>query len=351
MYKHYILPLLIVCTLALLPGPGRPCTSFVIGEGDVLIFATNLDFMFGEGYVFVNKRGVMKQGYMAGTTGETAWWTSKYGSVTFNLTGREFAWGGMNEAGLVISTMWLDASVLPEPDPRPPVNSGFWVQYQLDNFSTVEEVIQSDSLVRLVQDPCHFLVCDASGACASIEFLDGRLVYHTGETMPVKALTNIPYAEALAHTQAKSVPGDDPQDQSNYRFIQVSEKISQYDPGSGVAATDYSMEILTQTVFRPHTRWNIVFDINSRKIDFRTRDNTEERSIDFGGLDFACGSPIKMLDVNGNLSGNVTSRLPDYSHELNLEHFKGFCEKYGLAVSSEDAMWLTLFIESFPCEN
>lgn len=351
MSKRRVLPVLIVCALTLLPQTGRPCTSFVIDEGDVLIFATNLDFMFGEGYVFVNNRGVVKQGYMASTSGRTARWTSKYGSVTFNLTGREFAWGGMNEAGLVISTMWLAASVLPEPDSRPPVNSGFWVQYQLDNFSTVEEVIQSDSLIRLVQDPCHFLVCDASGACASIEFLDGRLVYYSGDTMPIKALTNIPYAEALSHAQAKSVPEDDPQDQSSYRFIQVSDKIGRYDPGDGVAATRYAMDVLTETVFRPHTRWNIVFDIENRRIDFRTRDNTEERSIDFGGLDFTCGSPVKMLDVNGELSGDVTGKLPDYSHELNLEHFKSFCKKYGLAVSDEDAMWLTLFIESFPCEN
>ena len=351
MSRCQVLPVLIVCALTLLPQSGRSCTSFVIDEGNDLIFATNLDFMFGEGYVFVNNRGVVKQGYMAGTTGETARWTSKYGSVTFNLTGREFAWGGMNEAGLVISTMWLAASTLPEPDARPPLNSGFWVQYQLDNFSTVEEVIQSDSLVRLVQDPCHFLVCDASGACASIEFLGGKMVCHTRETMPIKALTNIPYAEALSHAQAKSVPEDDPQDRSNYRFIQVADKIGQYDPGAGVTATDYAMDILTETVFRPHTRWNIVFDIDNRRIDFRTRENTRARSIKFAGLDFTCGSAVKMLDVNGDLSGDVTGRLPDYSHDLNLEHFKGFCEKYGLAVSNEDAMWMTLFIEGFPCEN
>jgi choloylglycine hydrolase len=326
-----------------------PCTSFVIDKGEELVFATNLDFMFGEGYLFVNNRGVVKQGYMAGTTGETAKWTSKYGSVTFNLAGREFAWGGMNEAGLVVSTMWLDVSVLPAPDQRPPMNSGFWVQYQLDNFSTVEEVIQSDSLIRLVQDRCHFLVCDASGACAAIEFLDGKRVYHTGETMPIKALTNIPYEEALFHAMSNTLPEEDPEDQSSHRFIQAKEKIDRFDPGAGVTPTRYAMDILTETVFRPHTRWNIVFDIKKKKINFRTRENAKERSIRFGGLDFACGSSVKMLEVNKDLSGDITGRLPDYSQKLNVEHFEGFCKKYGIAVTHEDALWLTTFIENFPC--
>ena len=345
------LSMLICCALILISQPVRSCTSFVIDEGGALVFGANLDFMFGEGYIFVNNRGVVKQGYLSSTTGETARWISRYGSVTFNLTGREFAWGGMNEAGLVISTMWLSASVLPEPDPRPPVNSGFWVQYHLDNFSTVNEVIRSDSLIRLAEDPCHFLVCDSSGACASIEFLDGRLVCHTGDTMPVKVLTNIPYAEALSHTQANVLPDDDPEDRSTFRFSQVSERLDQYDSSSGVTAAEYAMDILTKTVFRPHTRWNIVFDINDRKIDFKTRDNIHTRAIDFDGLDFACGSAVKMMDVNGDLSGDVTGRFPDYSHELNLEHFKSFCRKFGIAVTDENALWLTRLLESFPCEQ
>ncbi|MCK4349440.1 MAG: hypothetical protein KAX13_01205 [Candidatus Krumholzibacteria bacterium] len=231
------------------------------------------------------------------------------------------------------------------------MNSGYWVKYQLDNFSTVDEVIQSDSLIRLAEDPCHFLVCDSSGACVSIEFLDGRLVYHTRETMPVKVLTNIPYAEALSHAQENAMLENDPEDQSNYRFMHVSDKIGLFDPSADVTATEYAMGILTQTVFRPHTRWNIVFNIKSHKINFRTTESRQVWSIDFSGLDFSCGSAVKMLDVNADLSGDLTNRFPDYSHDLNLKHFKSFCKKFGIAVTDESALWLTMFIESFPCEN
>ena len=34
----------------------------------------------------------------------------------------------------------------------------------------------------------HYLVSDSTGKCASIEFLKGKMVCHTGWTMPVKVL-------------------------------------------------------------------------------------------------------------------------------------------------------------------
>lgn len=36
----------------------------------------------------------------------------------------------------------------------------------------------------------HWLVCDSTGQCATVEFLKGKTVYHTGDELPVKALTN-----------------------------------------------------------------------------------------------------------------------------------------------------------------
>jgi Penicillin V acylase and related amidases len=43
-------------------------------------------------------------------------WISKYGSITFNQSGREFPHGGINEKGLVIEQMWLDEAAYPEMD-------------------------------------------------------------------------------------------------------------------------------------------------------------------------------------------------------------------------------------------
>ena len=130
----------VLCYLLLtspLLGPTFACTSFCLDTPDGSFFAINLDLSFGEGLVFVNRRGIAKEGYLQSTTGETAKWTSRYGSVTFNAAGREFAWSGMNEAGLVVGSVELRASTLPQPDERAPVGVGYWVQYVLDNCGTV----------------------------------------------------------------------------------------------------------------------------------------------------------------------------------------------------------------------
>lgn len=67
-------------------------------------FGTNYDNLFAPGQLFVNKRGVRKSGWEAGTSGKAASWVSRYGSVTISCAGYQLAWGGMNEAGLVFST-------------------------------------------------------------------------------------------------------------------------------------------------------------------------------------------------------------------------------------------------------
>ncbi|GAJ09991.1 unnamed protein product, partial [marine sediment metagenome] len=96
------------------------CTSFVLDSDGFAVFGANLDYRIHEGLVFINKRNVTKTILDPSTTGEYAEWTSKYGSVSFNVVGYQFAWAGMNEAGLVISTMALDITENPAPDERPP---------------------------------------------------------------------------------------------------------------------------------------------------------------------------------------------------------------------------------------
>jgi choloylglycine hydrolase len=151
--------------------------------------------------VFINKRGVEKA---ALTEISPAKWISKYGSVTFNQFGREAPSGGINEAGLVVELMWLDGTQYPDADQRPDVGGVLsWIQYQLDNSSNIEDVISSDKNIRIPKNdvPLHYLVADKSGNVVSIEFLDGKLVYHSGETMPQKVLTNDTYENSISYLE------------------------------------------------------------------------------------------------------------------------------------------------------
>ncbi|MFC1651168.1 hypothetical protein ACFL2X_06315 [Candidatus Latescibacterota bacterium] len=74
-----------LCCLLLmysLVGTARACTCFFLDTPNVPIFGANLDlFIPGDGLVFINKRGIAKEGFGVSTTGETAKWVSRYGSV------------------------------------------------------------------------------------------------------------------------------------------------------------------------------------------------------------------------------------------------------------------------------
>ena len=150
---------------AALPGPastglyaapvaGPACTSFRLDNGGYPIHGANLEHgHVYKGLLYVNRRNIAKEGLDPATTGEIARWTSRYGSLTFNLVGYEFPWGGMNEAGLSFSTMSLRESQSPAPDKRPPLQEPLYAQYLLDNCSTVEEVMATSPWFALASRP------------------------------------------------------------------------------------------------------------------------------------------------------------------------------------------------------
>jgi len=350
--------LLLICLQDI---PSRACTSFCLDTRDGTFFATNLDLSFGDGYVFVNQRGIAKEGYLQSATGETAKWTSKYGSVTFNVVGREFAWSGMNEAGLVVSSMELRTSTLPQPDERAPLGIADWVQYVLDNCATVQETIQLDSLVR-VQDtaiPNHYLVMDADGQCAAIEYLDGRFVCYTGKELPIRALANATYAAGIAFIEHGVFPAVNP-GASVERVAAAADKVERFGADPDASPVDYSLRVLTETVVapksfwrdlfnEPYTRWNVVYDISRREVHFRTVDSPQVKRLLLGSFDLSCEAPLLMLDVNAEFEGNVERFFTPYDHDLNLKIFRDNCDRLGIEVSKEAAVELMEFFESFEC--
>ena len=81
---------------------GEHCTALVLDNSGHTVFGANFDHnLTDEGLVFINKRGVVKTSIHAGTTGRYARWTVRYASISFNLVGHQYAWGGMNERGHV----------------------------------------------------------------------------------------------------------------------------------------------------------------------------------------------------------------------------------------------------------
>jgi choloylglycine hydrolase len=246
-------------------------------------------------------------------------WTSKYGSATFNQHGREFPLGGMNEAGLIVETMVLEDTEYPSPDSRPEVETLQWVQYQLDNFSTIEEVISGQSQIRIreIADPgLHFLVCDRMGNCATIEFIGKKAVYHTKETMPVKALTNSKYAETISYWEKNSIPQPDKY-KTVGRFARAANMVKNYDPKTSKAPIDYAFDILENVAHHFYTQWRIVYDVKNLSVFFRTLENQSIRHFSLKSFDLSCATPVKVLDVNTELSGDISDKFVDYTYQIN----------------------------------
>jgi penicillin V acylase-like amidase (Ntn superfamily) len=288
--------------------PRGACTSFCLDSGERALLGTNFDNQIWEGLVFVNQRGVTKTGWEAGTTGKYARWTAEYGSVTFDLAGVQMVWAGMNEAGLALSTMWLGETRNPIPDERPPLVSPLWLQYQLDTCATIEEVMANDARVRIADTVDHYLVCDRSGACAVVEFLEGRTVFHTGDALPVKVLTNYAYQKAVAAWQAGRLRGN-----ALERFDIAADQVIAFQPGDAASAVAYAFEVLDQASGQATggspTQWSIVFDLENLRVHWRTSRNPQIRSIDLDHLELACGHPVEMLDVHLSAAGITIWRL------------------------------------------
>lgn len=318
MRKHAIYTTItMLLVLAMLPAAGDACSTFYLADGTRPVFGKNYDWNVDDGLVIVNKRHVMKTvpGEQPALT-----WTSTYGSITFNQYGREFAHGGMNEAGLVVELMWLEATQYPLPDERFGIDCLQWVQYQLDNFSTVAEVLANDAHIRINSNsaPLHYLVCDRTGACATVEFLEGQMAAHTGDELPVPVLTNTTYARSVAFLQqCEGFGGTQPIGNSSGSLDRFARATNLVDQGTGADPVASAFDILANVAQGEWTKWSIVYDMTGGKIFFRTYANPDIRSVDFATFDFDCSAPVKVLDVNAKGAGDVSGQFEEYTRNTN----------------------------------
>jgi penicillin V acylase-like amidase (Ntn superfamily) len=297
------------------------CTTFFLEKNGQMMFGRNYDWVTATGMINTNSRGVMKQSLDLEHR-NILQWQSKYGSVTFNQYGKEFPNGGMNEKGLVVELMWLNESKYPAPDNRPGLSVLQWIQYQLDNCSTIDEVIATDKKIRVVSTgtPQHYLVADSKGKVATIEFLDGKMVVHTGNNLPYPVLANDTYSSSLHNL---STPSKGFQANSGDRFSRACALVQQYKKAdTNKPIVDYSFDILNNVSQGNFTKWSIVYDITNRKIFFKTSANPGIKSFDVKAFDYSCSSNALSFNMNEKASGNINKLFTAYSNNGNYKMLK-----------------------------
>lgn len=314
---------LLLAMCATFAGSAAACTTFCLKSKGEMLFGRNYDWQIGDGLVFVNKRGMEKISTTAGDA-NPAKWVSKYGSVTFNQYGRENPMGGMNEAGLVIEVMWLDETQYPKTDSRPGIDVLEWVQKNLDTAATVSEVLKNSENLRIKsQVKIHYLINDKDGNSATIEFLDGQMIAHTGDKLAYSALANDTYDKSINYLKT-TAPEQTKTSRSFDRFTRAAESTKEFaaNPKSEQQAVDYAFNVLSDVAQKNYTQWSIVYDQKRGKIYFRTLQSPTIKSIDAKSFDYSCGTAVKLFDINAKDSGDVTAKFADYTHEANSDLLK-----------------------------
>jgi penicillin V acylase-like amidase (Ntn superfamily) len=312
-----------------------PCTSFLLKKGDALYFAHSLNqggIPKVQGLIFLNQRDTWKKGYswenlikVNKESNPCIIWKSKYGSVTFNPLGKEFPDGGMNEKGLFIWEMTLDASQYSKDENLPKMFMMQWMQYQLDNYKTIEEVINNSDKIALDGWEWHFFVADKSGKSASIEFLDGKPVIHTGDNMPIPLLCNDLYSDEINWVKNfKGFGGEleiTPKSEWIPRFTYGAKILQDFSTQEPVEYSFNTLDAMSKNV-----RWAIVFDVNNSKVYFKTNLNQNIRSFYFSEKDFAKSNSTLMMDIDTPGPGDVKDQLIPYNVEMNKKILVDFFE-------------------------
>ena len=73
----------------------------------------------------------------------------------------------------------------------------------------MDDVIASGNVVRPYSSMIrmHYMVCEASGRCAVIQYMDGEMKVYRSTDLPHPVLTNSPYPESAMMAEVKPAQG------------------------------------------------------------------------------------------------------------------------------------------------
>jgi len=361
-YRRALFSILILLSLMAPALPTDACSSFLMRSENGLFVGRNDDILVETpvpGILVVNQRGVAKVAFPIDANQTRPFtWTSRFGSVTFSYAGKNFPDGGMNEAGLVIEEMSLDDTQPPKLDGAILLMQPQWIQYQLDTHRTVDEVIASLSRFTPVVGGWHYLVADATGQVAVIEFINGETVVHTAQDLAPAVLANDTYSscrdglkqfngfggdrpipdglkpsEGTHLNQYQGFGGSRPIPEGVYsanRFARAASLLAGYDRHPVGPEIDFAFDVLQSLSFGIGTKRSIVHDLTGRKIYFRTETHQEVRHILLDDLDFSATQPSLCVDLNRRISGDVAPHLmawrPEHDQPI-VEYIFGLVER------------------------
>ncbi|UVS78793.1 linear amide C-N hydrolase [Actinokineospora sp. UTMC 2448] len=164
---------------------------------------------------------------------------------------------GMNDKGLVVGMATVPEAVPTTAPGRPVVGSVRIQRMMLDRAATVDEAIKvfNEYTVDFTgSPPLHYMVADAHGSSAILEFVDGELQV-TRDSGPWQAMVNYRWYGSTPE-----------QRQADSRYRAASETLT---AAGGRLDTKAAMDLLAD-VRQGHTQWSIVYGQRTGKVTLTT---------------------------------------------------------------------------------
>lgn len=292
-----------------LPVQTFACSAFFY-NGEKKLYGKNFDWSTGDGYIIKNNRGQQKFAY--GIRGNNqAQWIAKYGSVTFNQVGKENPYGGINEKGLVVEQLWLTTSYYQD-NHNATVSELEWVQYQLDNYSTVAEVIAhiNGLTIQPTKATVHYFIADEEGHSAVIDFTEGKTIVSQKDNH-FQVITNSTYSNSLNYWSKAGKNIDSNSRTSEDRFCQITHKLAE----NPLTVIDQAFAVLhasSENRAGYKTFWTIVYDVAAKEIHYKSFTNNTVKVIRLNDYSFDKESGVLASAVNTDFF-----RLETYTSVMN----------------------------------
>lgn len=312
------------------------CSTIIFDVGRRKCLAQNYDYLLDHGLVAINLRDTNKSNGDA-TVEKGLEWVVKYGSISFNQFSLEMPVSGMNEAGLAIALMWHEEGEFGIDEDYLRLNSLQWIQYQLDNFENIDEVVKGLQTIRPEQGPVplHFMLLDSQGDTLIVEFIGGELLLRKNAEYPI--LTNTSYDTCITVAMRDESSENDPLGNSVGRFAHLHRQLSkqtdkEYSTATGFCFLDSVSQTPNEDIAESFpwtklendtiTAWSIVFDPAKKTILLKTDKNRATRSLNLDEISFDANSDYQVADINAGISGSMIPYFKPYSIDQNYEILK-----------------------------
>ncbi len=241
--------------------PGWGCALFAaVADPDSMVFGRNFDWEFSpalllfnhpdDGYDSVAMVDIEYLGFPGDAAQDLT--DQPLGDLVGLLEAPRIPFDGMNEAGLVVGMAAVPATPVPSDPSRATVDSLGVIRVALDTAATVGEAIEVFRSLNVDfsgQTPLHYLLADATGDAALVEYKDG-------EVWVARSDSGWLHATNFLLSGGQSATGQ------CHRYDELDAQLSEL---QGELDLDTALQML-EDVAQSHTQWSIVYGLTTREL-------------------------------------------------------------------------------------